>query len=434
MKLCALLLIVPFAAAFAQDNNAEPPAPSTPANPGPIVTLASEFLENDFVNFFAYTHGVYDSETPVLSNSSVARQSGLGWDAGGGVNAFHRFRDGDVSLSYRGDYRDYSTTAFGSGTDQNLSLSYVKRLGRRWTAAVEVGAGIYYYGERFYGATGSNPVELNPFSPETRFASASAMTTYQQTRRLSYTFTGGYSLLRYNYAGSFGFSSLSGSLAANYRTTARTTLGGTYSYDHFGYQRNVGTGSGNSVGATLYHQFHSHWEVSLFGGVTRSDTSGIVTLPVSLIINGQTVTGFEVGQYHRTSTFPSFTGTVTHNLRRMQLSASGGQSLSGGNGFYLASRNLYFRGVMSKPLSRRSVFSAYANSSRLTSVSNTVTNSYESTSFGASYAQNLMRYIGADVTYAYVRYGTLRPFGATSDNHLAFGITFSSRSIPLTFF
>lgn len=433
VKFAALLLIIPVAAALAQDNTAEPPAvPSTPATPGPLITLASEFLENNFVNFFAYGNGVYDSLSPVLSNGT--RISGLGWEAGGGVNALHAFRDGEVSLSYRGDYRDYSNASWGSGTDQNLGLSYAKRLSRRWTASVGVNAGIFLYGETFYTQPGPNPVALNPFSPETRFGSVYAGASYRQTRRLSYSFSGGYSLLRYNYPGAYGFSSSSGSFSVNYRTTARTTLGGAYSYSHFGYQRNVGSGSGNSLGATLFHQFHSHWQLNVFGGATRSDASGFVVFPVSLIINNQPVTGYAVGEYHRIATFPSFTATVTHSLRRLQVSVSAGQSLSGGNGFYLASKNLYFNGVVSKPLARRASISVYANTSRLTSVANQVASSYASTSFGASYSVSLRRYFGADVTYSYIRYGTLSPYSATSDNHLAFGLTFSSKSIPLTFF
>ncbi len=44
----------------------------------------------------------------------------------------------------------------------------------------------------------------------------------------------------------------------------------------------------------------------------------------------------------------------------------------------------------------------------------------------------LMRYFGVNFGYSYIRYGTLAPISAVSDNRLSFGVTFSSKSIPVT--
>jgi hypothetical protein len=407
--------------------------PDNPGNPNPIVTLASQFFENDFFNVFGYADGVYDSYAPRLgANSPAANGGGFGWDAGGGASGYHRFREGEISFSYRGDYRDYRSLFSGNGTDQSLGLSYVKRLNRRWTFSLSASAGIYLYGNTFSTAPTITPVQPNPFSPETRFLSSGVTLTYRQTRRLSYTFSGAYSLQRYNLAGFYGLNGEVGSGSVQYRLTARTTLGGTYSYNYFEYQNHAGRDSANNVGATLSHQFQSHWSVDLYAGVTRSNATGVVTIPVNAMIGNQIVTGYATGQYRQISDFPSVTGTVTHTFRRFQVQASGGQGLSGGNGYYLASKDLFFNGVLSRSTGRRAVFSLYASDSRLSSIANKVSSSYSYNSFGASYAVSLMRYVGANFSYSYIRYGTLSSYSGISDNRLAFGITFSSKSIPIT--
>ncbi len=79
--------------------------------------------------------------------------------------AYHRFRDGEISISYRGDYRDYQSSLFGNGTDQNLGLSYVKRLNRRWTFYLYTSAGIYLYGNTFLHAAKHDCCATRPFQP-----------------------------------------------------------------------------------------------------------------------------------------------------------------------------------------------------------------------------------------------------------------------------
>ena len=402
------------------------------------VTLAGEFLEHDFVNWFAYADGVYDTYAPFAQpNGQIGNNGSFGWQIGGGVNATHAFRHGQFSLSYRGDYRDYQSSFYSTGTDQNLGVSYSTRFARRWSFSTNLGAGISFYG----GTVFSNPsdsttvVSNNPFAGETKVLSTGASLSYQQSRRLSYSVSGGFFAQRYNYANAIGSQGLSASGSVSYRTTARTSIGGSYSHNYFTFQRGVGQASGDTVQASVSHQFPDHWSASVSGGVTRSSISGVSIYPVNnVLVNGQLVNGYFVGPYKESTSFPSFSGSVSRGYRHSNISFSVGQGLSPGNGYYLASKSLFMGGVYSRSIMGRQNIAFAGGYSRFSSVSNFVSGTFSTSSLTASYSINLIRYFGLNASYNYVHYGALTAFNGVNDNRLAFGVNFSSRSIPLTLF
>jgi hypothetical protein len=422
---------------LAQQSSQVPPTAS-PEDQGPsanpITTLASQFFEHDFFNFFLFANGVYDT-VPSTINNRTTNQGGLGFDGGGGADARKQFKDGYVSLAYRGDYRDYSSNFFPSGTDQSLSFAYAKRLSRRWSFNLDVNGGIFLYGGTFFGAQPSQVdyVQTNPFSSESKFLSGGVSLAYRQTRRLSYVFNGQYYLNRYNIPGSIGATGVTGAGSVLYRLTARTTVGGTYSHTYFTYQRGAGQAQANTVVATVSHIFHGHWYASASGGFTRTASSGTISVPVLIIEGNNLIPGYEIGHYNRVTTFPSVIGTVTRQLRRSSINVSGGQNIASGNGVFLASKNLFLTGYYSYS-TRRSNLSFGGGLSHLTSVANTVSSSYTTSSFTASYAYNLMRHLGANFRYDFVRYGTLGSVGSLTDNRIMFGVYFSSKTVPLTLF
>lgn len=424
---------------FAQESAQLPP--TTPpedqsSTSNPITSLASQFLEHDFLNFFLFANLVYDSE-PISLNGRTVNAGGFGFDGGGGVNANKILRDGFISLSYRGDYRDYASSFYPSGTSQSLNFAYEKRLGRRWTFSANVNGGIFLYGGTFFEPEPSdvNNVQTNPFSTESKFLSGGVGISYRATRRLSYVFNGQYYLNRYNLPGSLGSTGVSGTGSVLYRTTARTTVGGTYTHTYFTYQQHVGQVQANMLAATLSHIFSARWQVSLQGGVTRTDSNGTIRVPVVIVEGNNLLPGYEIGAYHRVSSFPSYQGTLTHQIqRRSSLSVSAGQGISAGNGVYLASKNLFLMGYYSYSVQRRSNFSFGGGISHLSSVANNVAYSYTSTSFTASYSYSLLRHLGANARYDFVRYGTLGSLGSATDNRFTIGVYFSSKSVPMTLF
>jgi len=398
------------------------------------ITGASQFFDHDFVNVYVFGNGSWDSRVPVLSSNQTSFGNSLGWEAGGGITLTHTFKGGDVTLNYRGSYRDYQSAGFSGGNQQSLSLGFNKRLNRRWTFGANVNGGILSYGSSFYSPSAVGvTVAANPFSLESRFVDAGVSLSYEQTRRLSYVFSGDYFLS--NYANSISFSSrgVSGSASVLYRTTARTTVGATYSRSYYKYSQNAGDSTIDGGSLSLSHRFVNHWQLDLSGGVNRSHSKGVINVPISTIFNGQLVTGYYIGPYDRTLYSPSFQGVLTHYYRRSLVSIGGGQSILAGNGLYLSSRDLFANGTYSYS-TRRSNFSLGSTYARLSSIANTVTQVYSTEGASAGYGVNLVRYLSANFRYDFLHYDDLFAFGGLNEHRVSFGLSLSSKSVPLTLF
>ncbi len=432
----ALLAFSLFTATHALAQEEAPPVgPGANTNP---VTLATQFFENNnFFNYYAFANAVYDSYNPTLnSDGHTVNHGGAGYQVGGGVSARHVWQKASLALSYSGDYRDYSSSFFGSGTDQSLGLSYSRRLARRLNLNLGVNAGTVLYGTGYFGQqqVGTGNIQLNPFSNSTRFFSGYVSMSYQQTRRLSYVVSGGYYLQRYSYAAAIGSTGGSGDIGVNYRVTARTTVSVDYSRSYFVFQRNAGTSTVDSFYGSVSHRFANHWVASASGGISHSHVTGTTVTPVTLqTTTGEFLNGYIVGPYDSKTFLPSFSGSVTHFLRKSSFSAGGGQNVVSGNGYYLASRNQFLSGVYSRSLNKSNV-SFGANWNRLNSVSNTVAYGYSTTSFAASYSYAVIRHVGMNARYDFVRYGSLGNNPGVADNRFSVGVNFSSQSIPLTLY
>lgn len=433
MKRSLIFLCLAASLAFGQQT-----IPEDPAGPGRFspVTLASEFFDNNYFNYYLFANGVFDTYAPVLgSNGQVNNNGAFGYSVGGGLTGSHRGRRSIFNISYLGSYQDYRSSFFSSGTNQNLNLNYTHQLSRRWSLSLFQGAGILYYGNSFYGTqpTSATYVQSNPFGSESRFVSSNIRLGYNITRRLSVVLNGGFSLQRYSFSGSVGSTGGFGGAGIYYRVTSRTSVSADYTRSYYKYQNNAGEANISNFSFSIYHMFPRHWIVNASGGVALSNTSGFVNVPLSLITGQAGVGGYILGFYNTKSTLPSFYGSATHNMRRSSFSMGGGQSIASGNGYYLASRNQYINGGYSRSF-YRSNLSAGANYYRLKSVANSVESTYNGFSFGAGYGYNVTKHLATNVRYDYLRYGGLPPFNAVADNRISFGVSFSSKSIPLTLY
>jgi hypothetical protein len=427
----ALYMVAALLAAGALLAQGQEPVPIERSVP----SMVGQLMDHDFVNFYVFGNGVYDSRIPVLSSTGQGIGSGSwGYQFGGGVSMVHQFSDGNLSLSYRGDYRGYSSSAYGTGTDQNLSLLYSKRLSRHWTVSLPVSAGILLYGAGGYVVPGGgSAVSPNPLSPETRFVQAGINLTYQQTRRLSYVFSGSYFLNNYNYSAAIGSVGVSGSGSLLYRVTGKTTVGATYSHSYYHYSRQAGTTSVDGLSLSLTHDFPDHWQGSVSAGINRADTQGVITEAISALLGQQIVQGYVTGPYQRTSYVPSFQGTLTRFFRHSSASISAGQGVMPGNGTYLTSRDQFVSALYNVTTHRSNVSAAYSYF-HLTSISNVVTSSYATSSLSFSYGYTLMRHVSANASYSYLHYGGLFTLGGVNDNIFTIGLSLSTKSLPLGLF
>jgi len=435
------------AATLAAQGSSNSSGASTNFSP---LTAAGQFFDGDFVNVFAFGNGVWDSRVPtgVNSNQQETFGSGLGWEAGGGITAERRFKDGSFTINYRGSYRDYQSASSGAGQQQNLTFGYDKVLNRHWTLSTSVIGGILTSGSSFYSGTAiESTTPGNPFSIESRFANASLSLKYAQTHRLSYVFTG--SFLYSGYVGAKNASGalintpvdthgLTGSASVLYRVTARTTVGGTYSRSYYAYSGNSGTTNVDSAALTLSHLFPNRWQLDLSAGINRSASVGRTFTYVLLPVLGLASC---YCKYDRTINSPAFQGVLSHYYRHSSFSVAGGQSIMAGNGLFLASRDQFANGSFSAS-TRRMNFSAGGNYSRLSSVSAAdLAQTYSYYGISAGYGINLMRFLSANLRWDLLHYDNIFGSSSTStgsvnptEERLSFGLSISSRSVPLTLF
>ena len=428
-------------AAFAQQT--QEPAPAVPAatqelppeqngTSNTLTSLSGQFFEHNFINLYAFADALYDSNALTLNG---VEQGSWGFKGGGGIDAYHAWRDSIFSIDYQGAYTHYQQGGYQSGANQRLSLIYTRRLSRRWSLSANASGGIFLYGsDAFYPVeTGAGVVVNNPFSPENKYLSTGVSLVYQQTRRLSYEVSGTFFLNRYQTTIGYSSTGISGSGSVNYALSAKTTLSGTYSHTYITYQQGAGQSTLDGAYLTLRHLFPRRWTGSLTAGVTRADSSATNFIPVQLISNGQVVTAYAIVPYHRISYVPTFEATATHDYRRSLLSVSAGQRVIPGNGIYLTSRTIFASGIYSRTY-RRANFSAVAGYNRLTSISTNIANNYSSANISASYGYTLTRHLAANLRYSYLHYGNFSGVSGVNDNRIQMGISFSSAGVPMTLF
>ena len=402
------------------------------------ITAASEFFDHDFVNVFAFANGVWDSRVPIFNpNSNVEGfNSGLGWEAGGGLIMTHTFKDGGITINYRGSYRDYQSAGSNGGQQQTLTLAYDKRLNRHWSFGTNISGAILTYGTSYYSASSiASFTAGNPNATESRFVNAGVSLTYEQTRRLSYVFTGSFLLNSYNSKTGTAVDARGGSGGASalYRLTARTTIGATYSRTYFAYSQNAGTSNIDMAALTLSHRFPDHWQIDLSAGVNHVKSSGTITIPITLLFGTTVLTGYETGPYNRTIYTPVFQGVLTHTFRRSSASVSGGQSVMSGNGLFLTSRDQFVNGAFSFS-TRRTNVSFGGNWARLDSLANSISQAYTYYGASGSVGVNLVRYVSANLRYDFLHYDGLFNTSSLSEQRVSFGLSLSSKSVPLTLF
>jgi hypothetical protein len=439
-SVCLALAVFCSASLFAQQVPDAPPQAQTPADNGSIPATLIQPIERaaDYLNFYAFVNGILDTSTalPGATTTTSGNDTGAALEGGGGISANHDFATGTFALSYRGDYRSYADPEYPSGTDQSLTFIFRKLLTRHLTFSIQENAGIYPQGTTLLQSTATTEtgaLQTTPFSLSTKFTGTSTSISYQQSKRLSYEFTGTFYLTRYNSAVNYGNDDISGSGSVLYRLTRSTTVSGTYQESRFLYQQNAGNANSQMVYATLSHNLIRHWTVGASGGATYTSDSGTVLLPVTLEIGQTLVPVYVQGHYMQKSILPYLQGSVTHNWHHTVLSLNGGEGVTPGNGVFLASRNIGVNGLFSYTWPRSNI-SAGGYYSRLTSVANASSLKVTTTDVQVSYAYNLIRHLGSNIRYDHINYGVIGGFDGHSDNRLTFGFYFTSKDIPLALF
>jgi hypothetical protein len=125
--------------------------------------------------------------------------------------------------------------------------------------------------------------------------------------------------------------------------------------------------------------------------------------------------------------------TISHYFHRSSISVTGGDGVTPGNGTFLTSRDQYANGIYSYQ-TRKSNASLGGGFYRLVSISNTVTQDYTTGTFSASYGYNIIRYLSATARYDFLHYGGLFIYSGLNESRVTFGLSLSTKSMPMGLF
>jgi hypothetical protein len=388
----------------------------------------------DYANLFFSLNGVYDSSLPYATETPtgnvVQDYGGWGGQMGGGFNLYHRIQHGVIYLSYNGSYNHFNRPEFANGTSQNFSAAYSRVLNHRWTLRATEGFALSYnLGSTIslLPTTGFFP-SVQPYSQRALFNSSSVTLGYQVNHHLSYFFGGDLFVSNYQPANVASYYGLSGVAGAAYRFTRRTTVSGSYTLSHLGYSQNDITSNIQTFTGTLSYILTRRIELGASAGVSRVNSSGTVTLDILGIPN----TTFVQGAYRQKTLTPNFTGSIFRNGLRSRYGITGGEGVSGGNGLYLTSKNIFVNGTASYQVNQKLSVNGLFGFSRLQSIANTAS-TYSATNYNVSAGYQVRRHIFANASYTgwrFPHYGNLTNFDA---RRLTVGVTFATRDYPLPY-
>jgi hypothetical protein len=388
----------------------------------------------DYSNFFVSFSGVYDSSLPyaTVTNQGTVVQDYGGWGGqlGGGFNVYHRLQHGLFWMNYSGSYNHYNRGQYANGTNQAFSAAYSKMLSARWTVRASEGLAFTANIGSTYTVIPTSGLfpALQPYSQKSFFNNTSVTLGYQATHRLSYFFGGDFFASAYRPSSIAGYYGLSADAGASYRFSRRMTLTGSYTLSHLGYSGGDVSSRIQTGTLTLSYLVTRRIEAGVSAGVSQVNSSGTANIYFQGVPNNY----FLIGTYKQSTVMPNFAGSIFRTGRRSRFGVTGGEGVSGGNGIYLTSRNLFVNGSANYQVNRRLSINGLLGYSRLSSVANAAA-TYKALTYNFSAGYEVRRHIFANLTYSswrFPQYGTINNFNA---RRLTVGVVFASRDFPLPY-
>jgi hypothetical protein len=311
--------------------------------PSAISTAAVKF--RPFVGLSGnYDTGVAGVE--LNGNGQLTNQAVYGVSLSWGISGSHLGKRTAVGLTYRGSYANYrARTALGS-IDQSIIFSVTERLSRRVTVGLNTTAGIY---SRDFGLLGlPQSVPFDPtttyipttdfFDNRTYYSTSQLFLTYQRSARLSFSSAGGAYLTRRRSPSLYGTTGISAGEDVQYRLNRRTTVGGTYTYEHFTAIHVYGTTDLHGVSGSFARQITRHGEFSGFAGMVRPELKFIRSVPVDPVIAALLGVTSAAQISHSVSWTPMGSGRLSWVFSRGVAFLSAGHTVTPGNGLFLTTK------------------------------------------------------------------------------------------------
>jgi hypothetical protein len=393
------------------------------------------------LRLFAGVNAIYDNGLNPLSVDSkgnLVQVNGLyGVEANVGAYGVHNWREAQLGLDYKGDFRHYDNNSYFDGSDHQLRLGLTYQKSKRLYFDVQELAGTYSTGVgSIPGVTVPIPSVVGQgssllFDNRTYFNETSVNATYLLTSRTSFTAGGEEFFARYRSASLIGMNgySLNGSL--QHRLSRNSTVGASYSHQHFDYPGAFGQSDIDTIEGFFSTKLGRRWTISLHAGGYQAQVQGIQSVALDPTIAAILGISSFPQTFYKLGRFPTGSAVLSRQFKESNLSITYHRSVLPGNGVYLTSRNEDGYITYSYTGVRKSSFSISGGENSLTSVGQGL-QMYRSYNGGAGFTYALTGALHLAARYDVRRESIqIANFRQTADR-ATIGITFSPGKVPLS--
>ncbi len=383
--------------------------------------------------------GVYDSAlSPAASvqNGGVKALPDYGVEYGLGLIGSRRWRHAQLSIEYKGKFREYAKDSLFNGSDQFLDLAYNQLLQRHLTFGLKEVAGTTTVanGEFSYlplSSTDSFALPANElFDSRTNYAESHVDLVWQKTARLSFDFGAEGFVVRRQFPGLAGLDGYSARAGVAYRLTPRQTVGLTFQHTYFDFQNLFGNAQLQTAAIAYSVSLSRGMDLEVQAGGTRVNTSGLTEVsldPAIAAIVGQNIA---LVTFSRVLYVPLADARIVQRFRHASfiLGFSGG--ISPGNGVYLTSRQTAATAGFSYTGAHKFTAALNAGYNRLTALGQTLP-LYTNLQGGGGLTYRLSGGTYIELRYDYRHYNTQTFLYKMDSNRVSLGVAFSPGSSPL---
>lgn len=365
---------------------------------------------------FVDVTGVYDTGlagVSVNSSGQLGNNTSAGVSIAAGISGSHQWKHTQIGLDVRGDVNEFASATYYDSTDESLMLGIKHQFSRHVFLVLRETAGQFSINN--INASQPQTVPFDPsqsyipttdfFDNRTIYLTSQADLQYQRNTRLSFDFGADGFLNRRRSTALYGVTGVAARGDMQYRITRRSTIGFGYNYDHFSFTRIFS--STDIHGATLDYstQLSKNIEFSAYGGFSRVESKFVQTVPVDPVITA--LFGFTSATevVYSIRYVPSWGGRLAKTFRYGVAYATGGSSITPGNGLFLTSRVLDANAGYSYTGLRNWSFTSNVGWTRAQSIGN-VTGEYGGVTMSVGTSRQLIKSIHFVATVSARRYSS----------------------------
>lgn len=291
---------------------------------------------------------IYDSGLTLVNAPSfetpLAPQGAFGVEASFGAAVSRHWRLADLTVEYRGVYRQYANAPLFNGFDQFLQIAYRRTVQRHLVLDLRgtLGSTTLASGEFAYLAIANLDRLGLPandlFDNRSSYLESRVDLTWQKTDRLSFGMGGDGFIVRRQSLLLAGLNGYSERASVAYRLTLRQTISASYNNTYFDFQRAFGNSRLQIPTLGYSANLSRHWDFSTQAGAARVQTLGLTQVTLDPAIAALTGQAFATVTFSNVSYVPVAEARLARAFKTSTLTFDYAMGVTPGNGYYLTSR------------------------------------------------------------------------------------------------